>query len=135
MLYYYGSDVPNADRILIRELGGLVTEQQYYKDNILVNKETFTWKVINKRLEHCYGPNGGVVVVPPTLGSEYEVSCIATDAFTDVAPTTVVVMPEGRVTLETGCFNQVGTAKVYSTIKRSQIANNVKAFGRIIEDV
>lgn len=135
MLYYYGSDVPNADRILIRELGGLVTEQQYYKDNILVNKETFTWEVINKRLEHCYGPNGGVVVVPPTLGSEYEVSCIATDAFTDVAPTTVVVMPEGRVTLETGCFNQVGIAKVYSTIKRSQIANNVKAFGRIIEDV
>lgn len=135
MLYLYKYDSPRTDKILIRELGGLVTEQQYYKDGILVDKETFAWKVFNKRLEGCYGNKGGIIIVPPTLGPDYDIQCIATDAFINVEPSLVVVMPQGRVSLEKNAFRGVGEAKVHSWLKRSEIPYNVKALGRIVEDV
>lgn len=135
MLYFYEYNSPRADKIIIRELSGLVTEQQYFKDGMLVDKDTFTWRVNNKRLEAVFGNQGGVVIVPPTIGSEYCLRCIATDAFKEVTPTLVVVLTQDRVTLESGAFNYVNKAKVFSWLKRSEIPDNVEPLGRILEDV
>lgn len=135
MLYICDCDSNKADKIIIRVLGDVVTEQQYLVGGNVVERETYTWEVDNKILRKCYGPKGSTLIVPPTVGADYDLKSIDTNAFSEVQPSQVVVLGINRLTLRPGAFNFVNSAKVYSCLKRSEIPDNVQALGRILEDV
>lgn len=135
MLYLYNCEASENEKIMVRVLGSLVTEQQYLSNGVMLQKETYTWDIVNGRINKCYGPTGSTIVVPPEIGKRFDIKCIATRAFADIQPKLVVLLGTGRVTLEPEAFAEVGLVKAHSWLKRSELSDNIRTLGRVLEDV
>lgn len=135
MLYLYDYKTEDVDKILVRVLGGFITEQQFIKDDIVVKKVSYGWEIMDGRLSKCHGPEGGVIIVPPCLGSSNSVQCVGINAFSEVKPDKVILLNTGRVTLEKDSLVDVKEVIAHSYLKRSEIPANCKPLGRVLEDV
>lgn len=134
MLYSYKVMNEDYDNIIVKTTHTNITEQLYYKDGKLVKHDLLAWKIEYGRISYCGCESDSIVILPPTI-NKANIGCIGKEAFEKKLPKTLVILQPTRMTLEIGSVSSIPEVISYAWLKRSQITNNIKIFGKVLEDV